>query len=89
VFADQCSLLKQYVYWPSVEAVNEWSPLLTDRSWIWYALVGFWIYVLIVSRGAFFRLGTGSYPEVDVEVPATAKLPVTHLERDRHLVVRM
>lgn len=35
VFADQCSLLKQYVYFPSWFASKEWSPELTEVWWIW------------------------------------------------------
>ena len=45
VFADQCSLLKQYMYLPSWPAVKEWSPEDTERSYAWWAFIGFCIYL--------------------------------------------
>ena len=45
VAADQCSLLKQYTYFPSAWASNEWSPDETPRSWIGKLLAGSWIYL--------------------------------------------
>lgn len=30
-----------------------------------------------------------SYPEVNIEVPATPELPIADLERDRHAVIAM
>lgn len=33
------------------------------------------------------RKDGNSYPEIDLQVPASSKLPVANLERDRHLVV--
>ena len=92
--APQCSLPKQYMCFPSVFALKVKSPLETDFSYVSYCPLGFEIYIASrlasdSSLGGLARaMATmGPYPEVNIEVSSTPKLPIANLEGHRHLVI--